>query len=236
MVPDNDDLVSVEERRAAFPEFQSNRHVAQVLLPDQIPLHVQTVETEGTKIDVDMFTIGDGRGGGPGVGAVGPLVGALFPGGPLPKDLPRPAVQRQQVELHHLGRFDLALCLRRVFPVGGNGSGHEYRLIPNDRGRVALAGDGHFPANVPILGPFHRRVTLGRNSRSLRSPPLVPIGLVARRGLLHSQPQTDRNTSNDYSGDPFHQASSSECPSFRCFPTTCGANQYTLDNPSCRWL
>ena len=171
VVPGDDDRVAVEGRGAPFAEAPAGLHLAQVLLPDQLPVHVQAIDAAGAEVGDDALAVRDGRvRGGAGLGPAG-LVRGRFAQRLLPDRLAGPAIQREQHVLVDANR------LRGRRSRGGGRTGRRrfrrlrlgeairwnrrlnvHALAPHDRRGVPAAGNRDFPANVLGLAPFRRRI------------------------------------------------------------------------------
>ena len=57
----------------------------------------------------------------------------------------------------------------------GKAAGEENLVAPNDRRRVALAGDGNFPGNVPGAAPPGRDALFSADPVASRPPPTRPV-------------------------------------------------------------
>ena len=99
VVPLDEQPVPIEGGRAALPEGQLDRHVAEVLLPEDLAVRVERVEAARAEVGEDDLAVGHRRRRGPGAGRVRALVGQLLADDPLPEDLPVAAPQGQDREL-----------------------------------------------------------------------------------------------------------------------------------------
>ena len=61
VVPHDHQRVAVQHRRGPFAELVAHPLVAEVLLPQQLPVHVVRVEAERLEVGVQALAVGDGR-------------------------------------------------------------------------------------------------------------------------------------------------------------------------------
>jgi hypothetical protein len=216
VVPLDEQPVPIEGGRAALPEGQLDRHVAEVLLPEDLAVRVQRVEAARAEVGEDHLAVGGRRGGGPGGGRVRALVGQLVADDPLPEDLPVAAPEGQDRELLRGvgGRAEAGAASgrRRLGGRGRDGGcalvarhrGQDVEAIaPHDRGRGALARDRHLPADVLRLAPLDGGPGVGRHPRHGRPAPLRPVALSVRVGAVRAgrgQGQDERHEGENEPG------------------------------------
>ena len=99
VVPLDEQPVPVEGGRAALPEGQLDVHVAEVLLPEDLAVRVERVETARAEVGEDELAVRHRRRRGPGAGRVRALVRQLLADDSLPEDLPVAAPEGQHREL-----------------------------------------------------------------------------------------------------------------------------------------
>ncbi len=154
----------MDHRRAARLPLRAGHHVvagveqAEVLLPEQLPLHVEDVEPFGAEEGRDAFAVGRER--GVGVARLGvplhlrhALVDALMPfdgTGLLVERVDPPFVRRVVLDRRDVAvEADLQIRVR----LAADGRGDEHVVPPDDRTRQAEAGDFGAPGDV---GPLRR--------------------------------------------------------------------------------
>jgi len=59
VIPDDNERVAVERWRRAFAKRVAHLLVAEILLPEQLPVHVVGIEPERLKVGVDTLAIRD---------------------------------------------------------------------------------------------------------------------------------------------------------------------------------
>src|SRR5690242_401619 len=112
------------------------------------------------------------------------FVGQGFAQGLLPENASALAVDRENRKPVTLRDGQIVVVARRRAGLGRerlakrDGGGEKNLILPNDRRRMASAGDLRLPANVPPRSfiPIERRIAERRYARSKRSSPLWPIG------------------------------------------------------------
>ena len=92
VIPVDDDRVSVHDRRGTFAELVACAHVAEVLVPDQLAVLVQTVQPARAEEGPHVLAVGDRRGRGLAGGDMARLVRYLFTDDALPNLLARVAI------------------------------------------------------------------------------------------------------------------------------------------------
>ena len=196
--------VPVEGGRAALPEGQLDRHVAEVLLPEDLAVRVERVEAARAEVGEDDLAVGHRRRRGPGAGRVRALVRQLLADDPLPEDLPVAAPQGQDRELlGGVGRraeARAAPCGRRL---GGRGSRRRARAS-RPAPRSARRGDRPTrpasrtpcPGSPPSSGRSSSRSTRrggGRGARRPSSPArATAASSAARRRRRRARPAPAR--------------------------------------------
>ena len=169
LVAVEDDEVFIKDRRSA--KSVRGQQLARRLPPDFVAVEIVTdrhhvgVVEEG---DVDVFAVGGRRRAGEAVEAVLVLEARLHDG-PVPKDAAVGPVEAEQ--------FAVAFLL--VFIDAG---GDEEAVAPDDRRRVADAGDGRLPADVLLRPPRFGEAGFGGSAVAARPAPAGPLLGPHRRG------------------------------------------------------
>ena len=60
VIPKDEDFVTMEYGGTSLPKTHSFFHVAEVSFPNEIAVHVETVETARAEVGIDMLSIRDG--------------------------------------------------------------------------------------------------------------------------------------------------------------------------------
>ncbi len=179
VIPDDDDGVAVQRRRGALAELVAHALVAEILLPQERAVHVEGIEAEGFEVGVQPLAVGERRTRRPrAVVGVGSLVRFGFSHDALPHGLAGLPIERHDDEpVHAPLRLRPA---RRVLRVAGDadwhGGGHVDAVAPDDRRRVSAARDRSFPLDIRGWRPSRRQVLLSRDSGTVRTTPLRPVG------------------------------------------------------------
>src|SRR5262249_13971707 len=85
--------------RTAFAVGVESVHPAEISLPFQLTIQIQTIEAARTEKGVNSFTIGDGRIGSETTRFMAALVRPLFTQDLLPRNFPIPAADREGEKL-----------------------------------------------------------------------------------------------------------------------------------------
>ena len=158
VIPLDDEAIAEERRRAAFAERVAHLLVAEILLPDELAVHVVGVVPERVERRDHVLAVGRGRGRRPGaVLRMRRLVRRLFLGDALPQDFAGLPIEREDDELVRDERLTAA---RRVRRVAGDADRHALTGRTHDRPRRRV---------TPSRGRESRPSTECSSSRSIRS-------------------------------------------------------------------
>ena len=194
VVPDDDERVAVQRRRRALAELVAHALVAEVLLPEQLAVHVVGVEAERLEVGEDVLAVGDRRARRPrAVVDVRRFVRLLLARDPLPDGLSRLAIDRHDDEAMHAARLQAAA--RRVLRVAGDADGnrgrHEEAIAPDDRRRRSAAGNLHLPADVLAFRSTRAADWRSGDAVGVRAAPLRPVAARRRRSAPGRRGQRD---------------------------------------------
>ena len=169
-------------------------------LPRELAAQVVGVETFGAEEGVDHLAVGGGRRGGVGALAVAVVVGRALPGGLLPQDLARVAVERDDLEgvlavgADAVGVLPLLAprsCASAAFAPGTTGPSTAVvtkTRLPQTTGlEWPLPGSGRLPADVLRLAPLLGQALLGRDARAVGAAPLRPVRVARRAEVAETE-------------------------------------------------
>ena len=166
VIPDDDEVVAVERRRGSLAELVAHPLVAEVLLPDERPVHVVGVEAERVERRDDVLAVGDRRARRPrAVVRMRRFVRHRLVRGPFPDRLAGAPVDRHHDEAVRRARRDRAARRvasprrrRRPAPRSARTAGRPRRPATTSRG----------PGSRPSSGCSSSRST---RAADCRAPP-----------------------------------------------------------------
>ena len=178
VIPDDNEHVAVERRRAAFAELHPHRLVAEILLPDRRALHVEGVDAARLEGRDDVRAVGDDRRRGPRSPLLmAGLVRRVLTDDTLPHRATVLAVDRQHQILVRPRRLAASGVRLGFIDADRYRRRKEEEVAPDDRRAGTPAGDFLFPADVLRLAPLERRLGEPRDASAFRSAPLRPVAV-----------------------------------------------------------
>jgi hypothetical protein len=183
MIEVQEEAAVMQRQRRPLAEGHVHAHLhAEVLLPQQLAVHVVRVEATGTKEREQARAVGDRRVGcEAAVGPVIPLVRGGDGGRPLPQQLPRRPIDGEHLEavLEACVRAAAGASRRRgghPFP-RRDGGGQEHSIARDHWRRVSTPRDLQRPAHG-VRAPLQWRVPHG-HAVVEGTAPLRPLGSTA---------------------------------------------------------
>ena len=168
-------------------------HVAEIRLPLELAVHVETVKAARAEESEEMLAVGHRGVRRQAPGIVSAFVRKFLAQGPLPNNLAVGAVYGENDELVALRGRHVIVRAGRVSGYGVHGIPERDRsadidaIAPDDRRGMPHARQRELPTNILGLAPFRWRVRIRRDASSQWSAPLRPDTVGADRVAIVSR-------------------------------------------------
>ena len=185
----------MQRGRAPFAVPVLAVHSAEIFLPTQLAIEIQTIKPLRAEERKEMLAIGDRRGGSQAASVVSPLVRQCGFQRLLPDDAPAFPIHGENDELMALSHRQVVMRARSTAVsrlelfANRDGTGEKHSVTPNNRRGVPQTWQVRFPAHISRLAPLDRGIRSWGDARTTGTAPLRPFvfsvwGVTAGRGSL----------------------------------------------------